>query len=58
MKKFTKGSEAPDLKEFFQYGQVFGDNYKEEEYPENVMVEEVPFFNSTFDMQNNMRILI
>lgn len=43
MKKFTKGSEAPDLKEFFQYGQVFGDNYKEEEYPENVMVEEVPF---------------
>jgi isopenicillin N synthase-like dioxygenase len=47
-KEHAKGSDAPDLKEFFQYGQTPRDNYKEEEYPDNVMVSEVPLFNTTF----------
>jgi isopenicillin N synthase-like dioxygenase len=45
----AKGSDAPDLKEFFQYGQVATNNYKEEEYPSNVKVSEVIKFNKTFD---------
>lgn len=48
-KEHAKGSDAPDLKEFFQYGQVPRDNYKEEEYPDNVKVNEVGPFNKTFD---------
>jgi isopenicillin N synthase-like dioxygenase len=48
-KEHAKGSDAPDLKEFFQYGQVPRDNYKEEEYPNNVKVAEVSDFNKTFD---------
>ena len=48
-KEHAKGSDAPDLKEFFQYGQVPRDNYKEEEYPDNVKVNEVAPFNKTFD---------
>lgn len=48
-KEHAKGSDAPDLKEFFQYGQVPRDNYKEEEYPDNVRVNEVQPFNKTFD---------
>jgi isopenicillin N synthase-like dioxygenase len=48
-KEHAKGSDAPDLKEFFQYGQVPRDNYKEEEYPDNVRVNEVAPFNKTFD---------
>jgi isopenicillin N synthase-like dioxygenase len=48
-KEHAKGSDAPDLKEFFQYGQVARDNYKDEFYPENVKVEQVPAFNATFD---------
>ena len=48
-KEHAKGSDAPDLKEFFQYGQVPRDNYKEEEYPANVHVGEVAPFNKTFD---------
>ena len=48
-KEHAKGSDAPDLKEFFQYGQVPRDNYKEEEYPDNVKVSEVATFNKTFD---------
>ena len=48
-KEHAKGSDAPDLKEFFQYGQVPRDNYKEEEYPGNVKVNEVAPFNKTFD---------
>jgi isopenicillin N synthase-like dioxygenase len=48
-KEHAKGSDAPDLKEFFQYGQVPRDNYKEEEYPNNVKVNEVAPFNKTFD---------
>ncbi len=45
----AKGSEAPDLKEFYQYGQIPRDNYKEEEYPPNVSVDEVNGFNQTFE---------
>lgn len=48
-KEHAKGSDAPDLKEFFQYGQIARENYKEECYPNNVQVQQVPFFNSTFD---------
>jgi isopenicillin N synthase-like dioxygenase len=48
-KEHAKGSDAPDLKEFFQYGQIARENYKEESYPDNVQVQQVPFFNSTFD---------
>lgn len=48
-KEHAKGSDAPDLKEFFQYGQVPRDNYKEEDYPDNVKINEVQAFNTTFD---------
>lgn len=48
-KEHAKGSEAPDLKEFFQYGQkAEGNDYVPEEYPENVQVSEIADFNSTF----------
>jgi isopenicillin N synthase-like dioxygenase len=47
-KEHAKGSDAPDLKEFFQYGQTPRDNYKEEEYPPNVTINEVEEFNTTF----------
>ncbi|MEO7443984.1 MAG: 2-oxoglutarate and iron-dependent oxygenase domain-containing protein, partial [Ferruginibacter sp.] len=48
-KEHAKGSDAPDLKEFFQYGQVPRDNFKDEEYPDNVQVGEVGKFNATFE---------
>jgi isopenicillin N synthase-like dioxygenase len=48
-KEHAKGSDEPDLKEFFQYGQVPRDNYKEEEYPDNVQVDQLPQFNPTFE---------
>ncbi|HRN92416.1 MAG TPA: 2-oxoglutarate and iron-dependent oxygenase domain-containing protein [Ferruginibacter sp.] len=48
-KEHAKGSDAPDLKEFFQYGQVPRDGFKEEEYPPNVQVEQVKQFNPTFE---------
>lgn len=48
-KEHAKGSIAPDLKEFFQYGQIARDNFTEEYYPENVMVNEMPLFNEIFD---------
>ena len=48
-KEHAKGSDAPDLKEFFQFGQkAEGDDYVPEEYPENVQVEEISTFNPTF----------
>lgn len=48
-KEHAKGSDAPDLKEFFQYGQkAEGEEYVPEEYPENVQVGEIPSFNPTF----------
>lgn len=47
-KEHAKGSEAPDLKEFFQYGQEVEDGEQvSEHYPPNVMVEEIPQFNPT-----------
>ena len=48
-KEHAKGSISPDLKEFYQYGQVPRDNYKEEEYPPNVSVKQVESFNETFE---------
>lgn len=47
-REHAKGSEAPDLKEFFQYGQnVEDDDPIKSEYPENVKVGEVKDFNDT-----------
>lgn len=47
-KEHAKGSNAPDLKEFFQYGQpVAEDHPLKSEYPENISVEEVEGFNET-----------
>ena len=48
-KEHAKGSDAPDLKEFFQFGQTVEDNDPiKSEYPDNVQVNEVPAFNPTF----------
>lgn len=48
-KEHAKGSDAPDLKEFFQFGQVVEDNDPiKSEYPDNVQVNDVPAFNTTF----------
>jgi isopenicillin N synthase-like dioxygenase len=48
-KEHAKGSDAPDLKEFFQFGQVVEDNDPiKSEYPDNVQVADVPAFNTTF----------
>jgi isopenicillin N synthase-like dioxygenase len=48
-KEHAKGSDAPDLKEFFQFGQVVEDSDPvKSEYPDNVQVQEVPGFNETF----------
>ncbi len=47
-REHAKGSEAPDLKEFFQYGQNVEDNdLIKEEYPDNVQVNEITQFNET-----------
>ena len=49
-KEHAKGSDAPDLKEFFQYGQIVEDNDPiKTEYPDNVQVADVTNFNVTFD---------
>jgi isopenicillin N synthase-like dioxygenase len=48
-KEHAKGSEAPDLKEFFQFGQIVDDNDPAKSgYPDNVQVGEVKEFNATF----------
>jgi isopenicillin N synthase-like dioxygenase len=48
-KEHAKGSDAPDLKEFFQFGQTVEDNDPiKSEYPDNVQVNDVPSFNVTF----------
>ncbi|MCS6935893.1 MAG: isopenicillin N synthase family oxygenase [Chitinophagales bacterium] len=42
----AKGYTAPDLKEFWQMGQIVeGEVLSKEDYPDNLMVEEVPEFN-------------
>lgn len=47
-REHAKGSDAPDLKEFFQYGQTVEDNDPiQAEYPENVHVKEIPLFDKT-----------
>jgi isopenicillin N synthase-like dioxygenase len=47
-KEHAKGSDAPDLKEFFQYGQTVPKNHPlKPEYPDNVSVAEVAGFNET-----------
>ena len=50
-REHAKGSEAPDLKEFFQYGQTVENEQLAESlkvhYPENVYVEEMPELNDT-----------
>jgi isopenicillin N synthase-like dioxygenase len=47
-REHAKGYDAPDLKEFFQFGQSVEDNDPiKEEYPDNVMVEEVKEFYPT-----------
>lgn len=48
-KEHAKGYDAPDLKEFFQFGQTVEDNDPiSSEYPANVQVAEVPEFTPTF----------
>jgi isopenicillin N synthase-like dioxygenase len=48
-KEHAKGSDAPDLKEFFQYGQKVDDaDPVQKEYPENVQVKDISEFNPTF----------
>lgn len=47
-REHAKGYEAPDLKEFFQYGQEVSDGDPvKEEYPDNVAVETIPQFTPT-----------
>lgn len=45
-KEHAKGSNAPDLKEFFQYGQI---SDPKGEYPLNIQVHDIKEFNNTFD---------
>lgn len=45
-KEHAKGSEAPDLKEFFQFGQTVESPIRNEEYPENVDVKEISTFKT------------
>ena len=45
-KEHAKGSDAPDLKEFFQYGQI---SNPQGEYPQNIEVSEIKDFNNIFD---------
>ncbi len=48
-REHAKGSDAPDLKEFFQYGQtVSKESARIEEYPPNVAVKEIPDFDESF----------
>src|SRR5215217_1645685 len=48
-REHAKGFDAPDLKEFFQFGQTVEDNDPiKEEYPDNITVNEIPQFTPTF----------
>lgn len=45
-KEHAKGSDAPDLKEFFQFGQEVSDDHElRSQYPDNVEVSQVPHFS-------------
>ncbi len=47
-KEHAKGKKEGDLKEFWHFGQYVDDNSKyKAEYPDNVIVDEVPVFNTT-----------
>jgi isopenicillin N synthase-like dioxygenase len=47
-REHAKGFDAPDLKEFFQFGQTVEDNDAVKgEYPDNVTVAEIPEFTPT-----------
>jgi len=47
-KETAKGFKAPDLKEFWQIGQTVTDGSPlKDEYPANLVVDELPSFNST-----------
>jgi len=47
-KETAKGFKAPDLKEFWQIGQTVTDgSFLKDEYPDNIMVAELPSFNET-----------
>lgn len=47
-REHAKGSEAPDLKEFWQFGQTVNENSAlYNEYPANIEVDELPDFNAT-----------
>jgi len=48
-KEQAKGSDSPDLKEFFQYGQLIKNSFTKETYPNNVVVNEIDDFNKVFD---------
>lgn len=49
-KEHAKGSDAPDLKEFFQFGQMVPASHPlKGEYPDNVEVDEVADFNPTLE---------
>lgn len=48
-KEHAKGSDAPDLKEFFQFGQtIAAGQTSAENYPDNVQVSDVASFNEKF----------
>ncbi len=62
-KEHAKGFEVPDLKEFYQYGQVPINNFNEEEYPLNISVKEIPGFNEIFEQayrafENSGKVLL
>ncbi|MES2701552.1 MAG: 2-oxoglutarate and iron-dependent oxygenase domain-containing protein [Bacteroidota bacterium] len=47
-REHAKGFDAPDLKEFFQFGQVVEDKDPvKAEYPDNIYVREIPEFTAT-----------
>jgi len=47
-KETAKGFKAADLKEFWQIGQTVTDgSFLKDEYPDNIVVEELPSFNAT-----------
>lgn len=49
-REHAKGYDAPDLKEFFQFGQTVTDNDPiKDEYPPNVFVKEIPEFTPTLE---------
>ncbi|MFN3795481.1 MAG: isopenicillin N synthase family dioxygenase [Chitinophagaceae bacterium] len=49
-REHAKGSDAPDLKEFFQFGQMVDASHPLKwEYPDNVQVKEIGAFNPTLE---------